>query len=129
MKGFATDAAFPYVGWELIPMTFDQAEEAATMTRAEHPDTETLERFVLGRLDRRTMATVERHLRDCSECGQAAMQVPDDRLVSLLRGSTSGPATESSPCDAACSRDIDSRSDSKCVPPRDCLETWEGSSC
>ena len=99
MKGFATHSAFPYV--ELIPITSDPAEEAATMAPAKHPDTETLERFVLGRLDRRTMATVEGHLRDCSECGQVAMQVPDDRLVRLLRGSTTGPATESSPCDAA----------------------------
>ena len=36
------------------------------MTPAEHPDPETLERFVLGRLDRRAMATVEGHLRGCS---------------------------------------------------------------
>ena len=54
------------------------------MTPAEHPDCETLEQFVLGRLDRRAMATVEGHLRGCSQCGQVAMQVPDDRLVSLL---------------------------------------------
>jgi len=86
---------------ELILMTSDPPEEAATMTPGEHPDAETLERFVLGRLDRRTMAKVEGHLTDCSECGQAAMQVPDDRLVSLLRVSTAGPATGSSPCDAA----------------------------
>ncbi len=80
-------------------MTSDQPEEAATMTPAEHPDCETLERFVLGRLDRRAMATVEGHLRDCSQCGQVAMQVPDDRLVSLLRVSTAGPATGSSRCE------------------------------
>ncbi len=73
------------------------------MTHSEHPDTETLERFVLGRLDRRTMAKVEGHLRGCSQCGQVAMQVPDDRLVSLLRVSATGPATGSSPCDAASS--------------------------
>ena len=73
------------------------------MTPAEHPDCETLERFVLGRLDRRTMARVEGHLWDCSECGQVAMQVPDDRLVHLLRLSTSGSATASSPCNAASS--------------------------
>ncbi len=82
-------------------MTSDPPEEAATMTHSEHPDTETLERFVLGRLDRRTMAKVEGHLQGCSQCGQAAMQVPDDRLVSLLRVSTAGPAIESSPCNAA----------------------------
>jgi hypothetical protein len=101
VKGFATHSAFPYVGWELMPMTSDQPEEATTMTHSEHPDTETLERFVLGRLDRRTMARFEGHLTGCPECGQAAMQVPDDRLVSLLRVSTAGSATESSPCDAA----------------------------
>ncbi len=84
-------------------MTSDPREEAATMTFSEHPDSETLERFVLGRLDRRTMAWVEGHLTGCSECGQVAMQVPDDRLVSLLWDSTSGPATESSPCDATSS--------------------------
>jgi len=84
-------------------MTSDPLEEATTMTPYEHPDTETLERFVLGRLDRRAMARVEGHLRGCHQCGQAAMQVPDDRLVSLLRGSTAGPATRSSPCNAASS--------------------------
>ena len=73
------------------------------MTPSEHPDSETLGRFVLGRLDRRAMATVEGHLRGCSRCGQVAMQVPDDRLVTLLRVSTAGPATESSPCSAASS--------------------------
>ena len=56
------------------------------MTPSEHPDAETLGRFVLGRLDRRTMATVEGHLRDCSRCGQVAMQVPDDRLVTITAG-------------------------------------------
>ncbi len=73
------------------------------MTHSEHPDTETLERFVLGRLDRRTMARVEGHLQGCSLCGQVAMQVPDDRLVSLLRASTAGTVTGSSPCDPASS--------------------------
>ncbi len=84
-------------------MRSDEPEEAATMTPAEHPDPETLGRFVLGRLARRTMARVEGHFRGCSQCGQAAMQVPDDRLVSLLRGSTTGTATESSPANAASS--------------------------
>ena len=65
------------------------------MTPAEHPDPETLARFVLGRLDRKAMARVERHLRGCSQCGQVALRVPDDRLVTLLRLSTAGPATES----------------------------------
>jgi len=101
VKGFVTHSALPYVG--LIPMTSDPPEQATTMTHSEHPNTETLERFVLGRLDRRTMATVEGHLTGCPECGQAAMQVPDDRLVSLLRGSISAPATESSARDAASS--------------------------
>jgi hypothetical protein len=103
VKGFATHSAFPHVGRDLIPITSDPPEEAATMTSSEHPDFETLERFVLGRLDRRTMARVEGHLTGCSECGQVAMQVADDRLVSLLRVSIVGPATESSHCNAASS--------------------------
>ncbi len=82
----------------------DLLEGTATMTPSEHPDSETLGRFVLGRLDRRAMARVEGHLSDCSQCGLVAMQVPDDRLVRLLRGSTAGPATESSPYNASGSR-------------------------
>jgi hypothetical protein len=74
------------------------------MTSSDHPDSETLGRFVLGRLDRRTMARVEGHLRLCSRCGQVAMQVPDDRLVKLLKVSPAGPATESSPFNALSSR-------------------------
>ncbi len=74
------------------------------MTPSEHPDAETLARFVLGRLDRRAMARIERHLRDCSQCRQVAMQVPDDRLVTLVRASTAGPATEPSPANAASCR-------------------------
>lgn len=62
-----------------------------------HPDPETLSRFILGRLDRREMATVEAHLRACLQCGQVAMRVPDDRLVRLLRAPSVGPATEPSP--------------------------------
>jgi hypothetical protein len=65
------------------------------MSAARHPDDETLARFVLGRLDRKAMARVEGHLQDCSRCGRVAMQVPNDRLVSLLRISTAGPASES----------------------------------
>jgi anti-sigma factor RsiW len=66
-------------------MTSDRPEESADMTSPTHPDPETLERFVLGRLDRRAMARVEAHLGGCSSCGRAAMHVPDDRLVALLR--------------------------------------------
>ena len=62
------------------------------MTSPTHPDLETLERFVLGRLDRRAMARVEAHLGGCSSCGRAAMNVPDDRLVALLRTQSAGPA-------------------------------------
>jgi hypothetical protein len=60
-----------------------------------HPDDETLARYVLGRLDRNAMALVEGHLRRCVRCGQVAMHAPDDRLVSLLRVSAAGFATES----------------------------------
>jgi hypothetical protein len=66
------------------------------MISSEHPDAETLARFVLGRLDRMGMANVERHLRGCSQCERTAAQVPDDRHVTLLRDSDSGPAIESS---------------------------------
>jgi len=73
------------------------------MIHSEHPDFETLERFVLGRLDRRMMARVEGHLLGCFQCGQVAVQVADDRFVRLLRGSTSVPPAESSPFNAASS--------------------------
>jgi hypothetical protein len=55
------------------------------MTSSEHTDPETLRLFVLGRLNRKAMARVEGHLRGCVQCGQVAMQVPDDRLVRLVR--------------------------------------------
>jgi anti-sigma factor RsiW len=71
------------------------------MTSPTHPDPETLERFVLGRLDRRAMARVEAHLGGCTSCGRAAMHVPDDRLVALLRARPDGPAAGRSPNDAA----------------------------
>ncbi len=85
-------------------MPLDLLEGTATMIPSEHPDTETLGRFILGRLDRRAMARVEGHLSGCTQCGQVAMQVPDDRLVRLLRSSMAGPAAESSPCPASDSR-------------------------
>ena len=94
VKGFIVCLAFLCVHCELIPMLFDSPKEAATMSLSEHPDSESLGRFVLGRLDRRTMARVEGHLRGCSQCGQVATQVPGDRLVRLLRASIAGPATE-----------------------------------
>jgi hypothetical protein len=73
------------------------------MASSKHPDSETLGQFVLGRLDRRMMARVEEHLGGCSQCGQIAMQVPDDRLVRLLRVSNADLATESSPSNSASS--------------------------
>jgi hypothetical protein len=102
VKGFVVESASPYVDRELIPnpVRSDRHEEAAAMTACTHPDDETLGRFVLGQLDRKTMARVEGHLRGCSRCGQVAMRAPDDRLVSLLRVSTPGfPAAE--PADSA----------------------------
>jgi Putative zinc-finger len=75
----------------------DRVEESATMTSPTHPDLETLGRFVLGRLDRRAMDRVEAHLGCCSSCGRAAMQIPDDRLVALLRIHPAGPAAGRSP--------------------------------
>jgi hypothetical protein len=71
------------------------------MTPAVHPDPKTLGQFVLGRLDGRAMARVEGHLRGCSECEQAALRIPDDRLVTLLRVSTNDPATETPRWDMA----------------------------
>jgi anti-sigma factor RsiW len=71
------------------------------MTSSIHPDPETLERFVLGRLDRRTMAKVEAHLETCCRCAQAAAQVVDDRLVTLLRTPDVGPASGCSSHNAA----------------------------
>jgi hypothetical protein len=78
----------------------DQPQKETTMAPPRHPDSEILGRFVLGRLDRRAMATVEDHLRHCSLCGEVAMQVPDDRLVKLVRNSAVGAETESHSCDA-----------------------------
>jgi hypothetical protein len=67
------------------------------MTPSEHPERETLWRFGLGRLDRKGMVAVEGHLRQCPQCGRIALRAPDDRLVTLLRASTAGPATGPSP--------------------------------
>jgi hypothetical protein len=97
VKGVDAFLAFSFVGWELTLIKFRPPEEAATMTPAEHPDCESLVRFILGRLDRRAMARVEGHLRGCTQCWQVAMQVPDDRLVRLLRVPTSGPAIDRLP--------------------------------
>ncbi len=47
------------------------------------------------------MATVEAHLGSCSQCGQIATQVPDDRLVSLLRSPISGPDDHAVPLQAS----------------------------
>src|SRR5262249_24134338 len=48
----------------------------------------TLRRFALGRLDHKTMARIEGHLRGCPSCRQVAEQAPDDRLVASLRRPT-----------------------------------------
>jgi anti-sigma factor RsiW len=39
------------------------------MSRNEHPDIETLEKFLMGKLDEREFETVRRHLRTCALCG------------------------------------------------------------
>ena len=67
MKGFVAFSAFLHVDRErcserrLIPVM-----ENATMTPGKHPHDEVLRRFVLGRLDRKTMAEVESHLAICA---------------------------------------------------------------
>lgn len=70
------------------------------MSAYAHPEEETLARFALGRLDSKSMARVEGHLRGCARCAQVAMRVPDDPLVRLLRVSIARPASESS-CSSA----------------------------
>jgi hypothetical protein len=55
------------------------------MTPARHPRTETIRRFVLGCLDRPTMARVEGHLQNCRHCARVASEAPDDPFVALLR--------------------------------------------
>ena len=65
------------------------------MSANTHPDDETLGRFALGQLDRKTMARVEGHLWGCSRCGQVVRQAPEDRLVTLLKASTPGFTSES----------------------------------
>jgi anti-sigma factor RsiW len=67
------------------------------MSTSVHPNDEILNRFVLGRLDRREMAQVEAHVRDCLRCARAGMRVPDDRLVTLLRSTSTVQATLKSP--------------------------------
>jgi len=49
-----------------------------------HPDGESLRAFAHGRLDKATMAEVERHVGGCDACCRAVEAVPDDRLVGLL---------------------------------------------
>jgi hypothetical protein len=39
------------------------------MSRNEHPDIETLEKLLMGKLDEREFETVRRHLRTCALCG------------------------------------------------------------
>jgi hypothetical protein len=56
-----------------------------------HPDPATLRQFALGRLRGEAMRRVERHVRDCDVCVQAALAAPDDHLVGLLRRTASGP--------------------------------------
>jgi anti-sigma factor RsiW len=103
VKGFGAEAAYLQVGREVIPnpVPSNPRQEAPAMTPRTHPDDETLAQFVLGRLDRKSMARVEGHLRGCSRCGQVAMQTPDDRLVALLKASTPRLATEAPADDTA----------------------------
>jgi hypothetical protein len=49
-----------------------------------HPDFESLRRFALGLLHSEEQDRIERHLATCDACCQAALTVPDDRLVTLL---------------------------------------------
>ncbi len=50
-----------------------------------HPSVEQLRRFVHGSLASREMEKVADHLLLCDVCCHAALAVPDDRLVGLLR--------------------------------------------
>ena len=54
-------------------------------SRPSHPDAASLLHFALGRLGSKAMQRVERHVRACDACVQAALAAPDDRLVGLLR--------------------------------------------
>lgn len=66
------------------------------MTHSVHPDPATMRLFILGRLDGRTMARVEAHLRGCAVCEQVAQRIPDDRLVTLLRIPANDPSSRAS---------------------------------
>jgi hypothetical protein len=52
VKGFDACLAFLSVGREPSATTSEPPEDAATMMPSEHPASEILGRFVLGRLDR-----------------------------------------------------------------------------
>ena len=53
--------------------------------RLSHPDAASLRRFVLGQLRGELMRQVERHMTSCDICVKAALAVPHDHLVGLLR--------------------------------------------
>jgi tRNA A-37 threonylcarbamoyl transferase component Bud32 len=50
----------------------------------QHPTSDQLSAFALGRLDE-TISSVEEHVSRCPDCQQATSRAPDDTLVSLLR--------------------------------------------
>jgi hypothetical protein len=49
-----------------------------------HPDAELLRRFALGLVRSENQDRIERHLTVCDACCQAALTVPEDRIVTLL---------------------------------------------
>jgi anti-sigma factor RsiW len=59
--------------------------ESVSGNRHRHPTGEILKRFAQGRLGDSEMTVVERHLEGCEACCQSLQELPDDRLVGLLR--------------------------------------------
>jgi anti-sigma factor RsiW len=56
-----------------------------------HPTSDVLTAFVLGRLKDGEAVVVAEHLGVCETCQEAALAVPDDSMLSLLRPGGSTP--------------------------------------
>ena len=62
-----------------------------TAANHDHPERSALESFGLGLLDPVRSAAVEKHVAACESCCEVLQQVPDDTLVSQLRGAVTLP--------------------------------------
>jgi hypothetical protein len=74
------------------PVALDQDPPMNNANHSAHPDPAAVRDFALGRLRSTAMHQVERHIQVCDICLRAALETPDDRLVSLLRHQATGAA-------------------------------------